>query len=351
VNVKQARLQERMYNADIIGFHERIEKTACEAIRYGFEQLIETFSHIKEMYGQLPTVIFFPDTGARPLAGTLYPLLRHVYEGAHQPLPARVFVKTYSKAEGDHSGVIDEFRSQIDLLRRQRMALVSEREELLRSLRRRSCTEGEKEGKSLLIHQLRFQILECMKKEQKLIQLQGRFEKKEHEDILRDRLKRALDVSSSGPILIVDDVASKVRTFSSFQKSLFDLGRTDDAYYFAFMATRDFSINTKRIPAERCSAGVAFPREDGKLPIISVRHVLSDQDLPKREWQELFLHGFPFQMESAALIGVEKDQNSLNPYSVRSAHRDPVRSQEMYARYRKMGEEALKKIRQSAEGD
>jgi len=309
--------------------------------------LAKSLLEIKEKTGSLPTVVLYPETTSRPLRYAIKPLLDKIYSEASQKLPGEFFVKTYSGLikEDDHIRKVEEMKKKINLLNEERIESINESEKLLRLLK--SSSKKEKETLSTQIDSLWQKIQKINQDIFDQKEHVGSFEDLQFKQVTEDRIKNILKTTSSGPILIVDDVVGYGRTFSGLEENLTALNRQKDANYFAFISLGDSVVrNLSVIDMDRISIGVGSYHSNNEEDYKDrTGFVLPETDEETGlEWGELQMRGFPFRKDKEETTGVKKDQESLNPFVERSDNADFKKMKAVRTKYLNWGKEAVEKL-------
>lgn len=346
-SVRKKFKEEEMEEEDKYDFASSFEKTAHEAIKNGIFRLHKSLHEIKEKYGSLPTVVIFPETTTRPLRYAIKPLLERVYGEANQKLPGEFFVKTYSSLvkEDDHIKHVEEMEKKIVIAMQKRIGLIEEREELLRQMKK--VSETEKSTISFQVQDLWRQIRDLNQHiSDKNLDVE-KIKSNEFKNVTEKRVENILKNSPLGPILVVDDVVARGRTFSDLEEIFKKLDRQEDTNYFAFISLGDsIKRDLPEISKDRISIGIGsqdFADSHEYSDRIGLNLPSTDEETDL-EWGELQQLGFPFRMNKEENTGVKKDQESLDPFVERSRKADFDKMRKVRTKYLNWGREAVKSL-------
>jgi hypothetical protein len=347
--LKEERESQERIKEQTNSFFERYDITAKEAVFFGIKQLSKTLERIFSSTGGLPSVLFFPDTGSRPLRYAVNPLIKYVYLLHGQPMPREVFLKTFSRFQEaeDREIEIQKLQDEVRNLKKEIKEMIQKRKSVIYAIRGQRHNSEKYINLSLEAQKLQNKIdsLEVLlsEKEKLIFDFLQEKDKKIFTNRLSDSINKGHEV-----VLVIDDVSSGGRTFAAIDESLTTLGLPNQAYYFSFLSTRPNNLNSK-ILSKNISAGVCFSGDESNVSILAEKILGNEEsNSPDREWGELMLAGFPYRHFSGdgkeKTIGVKKNQFSLNPYSEVSPNRNPEAVRQVREKYRVWGEEAVKQI-------
>ncbi len=330
----------------------RLQEKAKEAITAGILQLNRTLEEINRTKGSLPGTIIYPETTTRPLSYAVEPLLKEIYSKHQQELPQRVFVKTFSEHQMDKNRKLDQERDeklkQLKNEQRKNQEIIEKTKRELKKYRPRS---KEYVTASEQLHQLQEKkknLRGSIVKTKENIRI---FEQGADLQAMNQRVNEITSNASDNPILVIDDLVGRGRTFRALNDALKDAGHDDDTYFFSFLAT-PYSLQDLPIPNDQFSTGTIIQdttdledllQEDGEERQEFIPNFAHDRIVEAdRTWSSLLSSGFPFRLKKEEATGVLKDQMDPNPYVVRSDKGNPFLMHRLRQEYRAWGEEALK---------
>lgn len=332
-------------------FSEAFEETARDTVMEGIKRLHDFFEEMYNREGVLPSRILYPDSGARPLRYAIQPLVESVYSKYGVAKPSELFIKTFSTHETNRDtssdyGDEDPDQQRLASVKKELAKIKVTRAELLRELRglRKTSETWQKLSFNAQTLQDNYDRLSVEAEELKeriyFVETRG------HEQIFTERMREAFSVP--GNILVVDDVLAGGRTLRLIEREAEAIGRKNDLRFFFFITAQfnlEKSIGQDEERLRNFAFGTALASDD--VPDVykkKGRFVnTNDADREKKEWSELYLHGFPYRGDKASL-GVKKDQASPSKYVDLSEDRDSEAIRSVRRKYREWGREALKDI-------